>query len=40
MDFHVNKSTVGFYLHIGKKLQDVLVLADQSRLKIPIKKGA
>jgi len=35
----VNKSTVGFYFHLGKKLLDVLVLSDQSRLKIPIKKN-
>jgi hypothetical protein len=40
MDFHVNKSTVGFYFHVGKKLIDVLVLSDQSKLKIPIKKGS
>ena len=40
LDFHVNKSTVGFYFHIGKKLLDVLVLSDQSKLKIPIKKNA
>jgi hypothetical protein len=31
---------VGFYVHIGKKLLDVLVLKDQSRLKVPIKKGS
>jgi len=30
---------VGFYVHVGKKLLDVLVLKDQSKLKIPIKKG-
>ena len=35
----MNKSTVGFYVHLGKKLLDVLVLSDNSRLKIPIKKG-
>ena len=40
LDFHVNKSTVGFYFHIGKKLLDVLVLSDQSKLKIPIKRNA
>lgn len=36
----MNKSTVGFYFHIGKKLQDVLVLSDQSKLRVPIRKGA
>jgi hypothetical protein len=30
---------VGFYVHVGKKLLDVLVLSDQSRLKIPVKKN-
>lgn len=40
LDYHVNKSTVGFYFHLGKKLLDVLVLSDQSRLQIPLKKGA
>lgn len=39
MDSTVNKSTVGFYFHLGKKLLDVLVLSDQSKLKIPLKKG-
>jgi len=34
----VNKATVGFYFHVGKKLQDVLVLSDQSKLRIPVKK--
>ncbi len=37
MDFHVNKSTVGFYFHLGKKLLDVLVLQDQSKLKVPVR---
>jgi hypothetical protein len=36
----VNKSTVGFYFHLGKKLQDVLVLSDQSKLRIPVKRGS
>ena len=27
-------------MHIGKKLLDVLVLSDQSKLKVPIKKGS
>jgi hypothetical protein len=35
----VNKSTVGFYFHLGKKLLDVLVLSDQTKLKVPLKKG-
>lgn len=39
LDYHVNKSTVGFYFHLGKKLLDVLVLSDQSRLQVPIKRG-
>ena len=30
---------MGFYFHVGKKLQDVLVLSDQSCLRIPVKKG-
>ena len=40
LDFHVNKSTVGFYFHLGKKLLDVLVLSDQSKLRVPVKRGA
>ena len=40
MDKLVNKQTVGFYIHVGKKLLDVLVLKDQSRLKVPIKKAS
>ena len=40
MDSHVNKQTVGFYVHLGKKLLDVLVLKDQSKLKVPVKKGS
>jgi hypothetical protein len=28
IDGYVNKSTVGFYFHLGKKLLDVLVLSD------------
>lgn len=40
LDFNVNKSTVGFYFHLGKKLLDVLVLSDESRLQVPIKKGS
>jgi hypothetical protein len=39
MDFNIDKQKVGFYFHIGKKLHDVLVLQDQSKLKVPIKKG-
>lgn len=39
-EMNVNKSTVGFYFHLGKKLADVLVLSDQSRLRVPVKKGA
>ena len=37
MDFHVNKSTVGFYVHLGKKLLDVLVLQNQDKIRVPIK---
>ena len=40
VDSYVNKQTVGFYVHVGKKLLDVLVLKDQSSLKIPIKKSS
>jgi len=40
LDKYVNKQTVGFYINVGKKLLDVLVLKDQSRLKVPVKKGS
>jgi hypothetical protein len=38
-EMRVNKSTTGFYFHIGKKLADVLVLSDQTKLRVPIRRG-
>ena len=37
-----NKHTVGFYIHVGKRLLDVLVLSDSQPppLKVPLKKGS
>ena len=35
----MNKATEGFYFHVGKKLQDVLVLQDQQLLRVPLKTG-
>jgi hypothetical protein len=32
-----NKNSVGFYVSVDKKLQDVLVLSDATKLKIPLK---
>jgi hypothetical protein len=36
----VNKNTEGFYIHLGKKLQDVLVLSDPSILRVALKNGS
>ena len=35
-----NKQTVGFYIHLGKKLQDVLVIGQAAQsVRIPIRRG-
>lgn len=39
-ELNINKQSIGFYFHLGKKLEDVNVLSDQSRVKIPIRKNS
>ena len=35
-----NKQTIGFYIHLGKKLQDVLVIGQAAQsVRIPIRRG-
>jgi hypothetical protein len=38
-ELQINKQSIGFYFHVGKKLEDVNVLSDQSRVKIAVRKN-